>query len=655
MQDTNIMVKVLNNFFQTDSFKKSPFTFRDPNYDYISDTLKIAFTIIPKTHKLEKILPEIKKAVEHLTLKKNLNIEKLTILLPIEYDQLIDEYISFLKNKYSPSFAIDVLYRPDYQNFYKQYSYLIAGDQYKIRRLPKFITDIPTGKAYHVHGIDPLLDEMFQKIEENLSKTIVLHNILPGAGKTTAALAFIHKYSTKFNHIAYVLINGDFKICFFNAFYKGKLNFRYNKQLSEEENFYNLINILNKIEGNNLLVVDGITNIKNLANILLLHNKLTWKKLIVSDFIIIGYINIPLPKLATKDTLGIFKFYLKKNRNIEKLKTLSNKLNNHPLLIHFYAKNIVYDKNFTVEKAIELIEKKNKSPQHFGEYLQKNIYQSEQKTINSFLKYISAIYELRQKQWTNLQKKILSFFAAVPLKSFHIETIKQILQIKPQQENEFIDAILDLISQGWLDSDKNGIFTYSLIAVVLHKKLKPNTKKLREYLNFIEKKLNNKDINKALEYIPDAEIVLTTLFDVNIQSSVILEKIAQIYEAMQRPDALAYYRLAADILINIYNENMDDIMAEYIALLYKKAHDYNKSLILANEALEMRKSKVSYPDESLADIHILLAELLYNVKHYHQAYVHAEQAYEILLNFYDENHKKIKTVKQLLENIFNKL
>ncbi len=653
MKNTQIILDVLNKFFKSENFDLAPFEVRSKNSDFFSEKQQTFITIIDNYKTLEKVLQEIKKTITALSGKP---IKRLYIITNVEQDEIIDAYIKFLKEKFNPEFDIKIFYEDFYSKFIETYKDLRSSNEL-LDKLPKKLTPVPISKSYNVFGVDELLQQIHSTLEKQ--NKINIYTQYPCLGKTTLGLSYVAKYEDDYDHIAYVPFMTDIEMSFITPFMRG-MNFKIDERVSLDENYENLVRILSKIEGKNLLILDNVVisfdKLSFFARLTYLEDDLkNWKIILLSNAPLDGYNDLELPFPDTQQAKKIFKFFYKKEKNNELIENFLRKVNNNPALIHLFAKNLSTTPDLSLTKLLELLESYETKIYRFANYLK--FFNDKIKTRISFwLKYVLAIFEYQLPNFSDLQKRILTFFAAMPLKPYDIETLKEIMNIPEDQTDEFGNAIIDLISQGWLDSDRDGIYTYSLIAVILHKKLKPTVKKVGSYIEFLYRKLSNTDINKTLPYVSDAQILLSTIYDINRQVAFLTVKIAETLEALDAFGYKDYYYLAADYLAKIYSEgNMNEEISELIAHLFFKAEVYENAIYFADMTVKIIRSKNDYDPLHLADALMTLTYMYNHLKKYKLALITIEQALDIYTEYLKANDQKLLEARKLHEEISQKL
>jgi len=109
------------------------------------------------------------------------------------------------------------------------------------------------GRDDELLRLDTLLDK-----HEN----VLLLNGIGGIGKTTVAKEYYHRYATKYDSLIWL----DYRESLFDSFMSKNMQSYFHiikLAQSAEEAFMSVIKVLSQIEGNNLFVIDNLSNIND--------------------------------------------------------------------------------------------------------------------------------------------------------------------------------------------------------------------------------------------------------------------------------------------------------------------------------------------------------------------------------------------------------
>lgn len=229
-----------------------------------------------------------------------------------------------------------------------------------------------------------------------------------------------------------------------------------NKKIVKKEAFAKIIAGLSKIDGNNLLIIDGANAklIEYLDNLLISDN---WRLLVSSREDIIGFEPLQLSFLENENGVDAFKFFsgLRDKAISEEFKKqihrIVNILGGHPLAIEITAKSFLTANNTTLTKLLDLLEER-------GLYQDKITYI---KTLYDKVKIDTYIQDCLNAAFSlvNLSKReveVLSFFCIFPPQKIAISSIQKLVtESELGKDWEFIINIL--IKKGWIKEDKEEI------------------------------------------------------------------------------------------------------------------------------------------------------------------------------------------------------
>ncbi len=648
----NFLITVLNHAYQTDSFELA-----QPPLHIYSKQLKIGFyTLINniKQHdsvSMTELFHAVKQLFNQLKNDKGLEIKRLAILATITEDEMIDEFLDFQKQKLQLDFQVEFWGWETLQDVIKGYKYFMPDAQEV--EISTYVNYVPTANIYQLFGYEQVLQQVDNKIDSSLNP-VVLHNPLHGTGRTAMALAyaFHYDYQRKFDHFAYVEAVQNLKLDFVLSF-DGYAGFLYNPELDLDTNFEILLDYLNKIQGRNLLIIDGIYNTEQASTCLTIANRLNWKVLITSKFRIYSFENIYLNHPAEDDAVKIFKYYAPEVDD-EKLKILLKKISYHPFTVVLLAKFYSYfsRQGLDFEHFFEILSKNEKKIFKLHDYLDKSLNKNQLSLQTAILKQIMAIFDYQVKGLTRLERRILLIASVLPPQ---LVTLKQLRTFVPYgKEEDFQDTVLMLLSKGWLEADKGRFRVPAYIRMVLHKKLRPTPTKLRRYLRLLTEKISQMTV-ESLKWINFAQAFIKSMFQVTVEVADLSLYLADLLDAINlNAQAEDYYRYAAYIYEEIVNEYDTEELFQILAKIWKRLGDYHKAMFYAHLLLEAYES-YDEPSVELADTYKLMAEIYFAMGDFQKAIYYIENALDIYSMILDPNDRKIKQLEELHKRLTEKL
>ncbi len=522
-----------------------------------------------------------------------------------------------------------------------------------------YLNFVPTANIYQLFGIENLLSTIDEKIDSALTP-VVLHNPISGTGKTTAALSYVYHYDyqKKFDHYAYVQVDTDVKLDFINAF-DGRIGFEYKPVLGLKANFNMLLELLSRVPGRNLLIIDGIREISDTSIILEIKDKLNWKIIIVSAFRIYGFENIyidhPLPEVAQK----IFIYFFKNLTFTKTLEDLLDRIYYHPFTIVFFAKTLShFYEELSLEELNAISREMDSRVFRLGLYIPKDLTKTQIVIIRTILKNIMAVFDLQARKFTPAEKKILTLAAVLPRKYMSFSFLKSVIN---EDEDRFNDAVLLLLSKGWLDADKDKFRVPPFIKAVLHKKLKPSPSNLHNYIVFLERKLKDVGSPEAIQWIEHAVNVIDALRTADIHVANLVMSVARNYEALKDLNkARKYYEMSGYLMEMLYKGTNDFKILEVIVGIWAKTDNYERALFFANHILEridLENEKIDR--EKIVYWYRVISELYLRTDNYEKAIELADNAMDMAMMIYDKSDERLKEIvsfhKRLSTEFNNKI
>ncbi len=648
----DFLIATLNHAYETESFELA----RPPLHIY-SKELKIGFYTLINSLKqadsvsMTELFHTVKQLFEDLKENKSLELKRLAILATITEDEMIEEFLDFQKQKLQLDFEVEFWGWETLQNIIKGYKYFLpnASDV----EIGTYVNYVPTANIYQLFGYGEVLQQIDNKIDSSLNP-VVLHNPLHGTGRTAMALAyaFHYDYQRKFDHFAYVEAVQNLKLDFVLSF-DGYAGYLYNPELDLDTNFEILLDYLNKIQGRNLLVIDGIYNTEQASTCLTIANRLNWKILITSKFRIFSFENIYLNHPKPQDAIKIFKYYAPEVDE-EKLKVLLEKISYHPFTIVLLAKFYSYfnRQGLDFEQFFEILTKIDKRTFKLNDYLDKSLNKNQLSLQTTILKQIMAIFDYQVKDLTRLERRILLIASVLPSQ---LVTLKQLRTFVPYgKEEEFQDTVLMLISKGWLEADKGRFRVPSYIRMVLHKKLRPTPTKLRRYLRLLTEKISRLTV-ESLKWINFAQAFIKSMFQVTVEVADLSLYLADLLDTINLKDqAEDFYRYAAYIYEEIINEYDSEELFQILAQIWKRLGDYHKAMFYAHLLLEAYEA-YEEPTIELANTYKLVAEIYFAIGDYNKAVYYTENALDIYSMLLEPDDQRIKNLEQFHKTLTEKL
>ncbi|MEA3452103.1 MAG: hypothetical protein U9Q83_09410, partial [Bacteroidota bacterium] len=520
-------------------------------FQIISEDLSVGVKLFYNTFELEpsSIIEMVLESVNEIE-KVNTYSEKIII---IDYDLrgIIDYLFDIIEDSYGTDFQIwDI-------NVLQKHFDKIKDEKSKITVIKKNhdfeLTKFPVSKTFNNNVFAKTFDLIDREFFINQNSICVLHKEIFGCGKTNTAVEYAFARKNKFKYIVYISIKNDFRVDFMNSFFHSSLfsssNSFYNFDDNVYFNFYKLVDIISAIESEILFVVDGVNRNTDVAIIKDLFNELKHKLLIVSSTKLVEFPNVELFISKKKTAIEFFESYVAKFNKSE-FEEIFEKLDYNLFLINFIGKFLKNNNTINFRDVYKAIKLKESKIYHLVKYMPENL-SSKGETVNRGLfKSVMAVYEIQIINFTSFQKNILTILSVFSNTSFSLNELQNLMQIPNKKVDSFIDSILDLHNQGWIFVEKNTIFVNEIVRAVLHKKLKPKTKDLKNVINYIINELITNEISIDTIRFWNYSI---TLLDNIMSISISLSKLAEVIASIS--NEFGYWKLSIeqyDMALYIY-------------------------------------------------------------------------------------------------------
>ncbi len=536
----------------------------------------------------------------------------------------------------------------------------------KKHRQDKFLNLVP---KYNYKSLIDRVDIItrIHKILVGTNELIVLSGV-GGIGKTAISLAYCNtpKFMEQYDHIAWVTVTDDLRSDLMSKLSNEETGFKYYEDLSTEDNFYNFISTLSKIQGNNLLIIDNANSPKKLLQIKNYLESLRWKILITSRANPEEYNVIDINELEFQHCKDLFlRHYKKKDVNDEALKHIFEKINYHTLLTELLAKASNKNPFLNIKKITGILKKQDdlKAP-----LLQNKITISNpnatQQEINQEYKlydYIIAIFDI--ENLNENEKKYLSYFSVLPYSDISIYDLVKFFQIKDENLIDFTDTLNDLVTKGWLiqnnlENDGEIIIAYKchqLIQTVVREKLDISADNLNDLIAFFVKQIEIKPNINWIDnkyYMRYVDEIIINIKEYNLSYTILLREYAELLNKFSRYNESIQYAEKALRLIQKYeNQNKLEIAKTYMVLGVSNSDngDFHTALKNKLKAKSLMDDLENCPNIELGTLYTLLAVEYRKLGEYDESIKQSKTAIEILKS------DKSEGAQVLLAQVYDRL
>ncbi len=319
-------------------------------------------------------------------------------------------------------------------------------------RFPHFINNLPlqnpafTGRKKELTKIKELIDH---------EHGLLVVNGVGGVGKTALLRQFCHQFGDEYNHLIWANgKNGILENLCLDENLRSNLSistaYQHTANIAQR-----IVNLLNTIQGNNLLVLDDVDEEFNQIRRILPLNA-NWKIIATSRFEFDGFPDLTLGSLTEKDALQLFYQHYHLQVNDEIIKQLFKPFDYHALSIELFAKTAQFHKL----PLTDLQKRVHSLGFDIGKKVNIN---SEHSTllINDLGRYYEKMFPVESNPKEEIE--ILRKFTLLPASFIEINDLFKLFSITQKQEEEFSFHLNRLVQKGWL---ANLYTSYKLNAII---------------------------------------------------------------------------------------------------------------------------------------------------------------------------------------------
>ncbi len=490
---------------------------------------------------------------------------------------------------------------------------------------PNYINRCPYYVSKNLIGREDYLEDLSKCLDSN--KIVYLESGIPGIGKTTLAKAFINdeKYYNKWDNIAWITVSNNILENFIDQFSKSDNFFDYKTDHDISTNFKFLYRELQKVKGNNLIIIDNANKHDELLEFLNKIKNINWKILLVGQVSTENFYSINLPPINQSSAIELFYKHYKKEKNDRMLVFILQLINNHTFLVELIAKVANSNSNINILKLYEILRKAKLKPQFIVpvKEFKKNISEELMNIERELYKFVAEIYEL--ENFTAEEIMYLRYFTVLPPYEIPENLLISFLGINENSKSQFNFTLSCLVKKGWLHNNYDSYSIHFLIQPVLFKILSPSSENCTPLIDFFNNHIDFSSENQLLQkkiYLTYAESVVYSLFDNSEKLIELTEKLAVFYLKLENyQTCLEYNLLALTMKEIVFHENLEILADSYneISILYGLLGNYELDLQYAFKALELRKKIYKSEHLKLAESYNNIAITLRNKNEYKQA------------------------------------
>lgn len=329
--------------------------------------------------------------------------------------------------------------------------------------IPKYLTLLPDVISNIVLDWDTFLIDVKTSLEE---KKIVSIYAEGGMGKTSFAKKYLKAYN-QYNHIIWINVENSISYAFsFDEILLNNLNIEFSENDDNEHKFKLIINEINKIEGNNLLIVDIQNANDEIESLKLIASLTNWEKLILTRSHLKNITSFKLPKISFEFAKKIYiTSCAKEEIDDELFKDFFDFIDYNVLVIELTAKTIENSIDLSLNSFLNSLKEQKLDDVEFNIDIDITEENSSIRIFQFLLKKFSF------NNLENLEKTYLDYLALLPSTNIYIEDVILINGADNYNKNKITigNIINSLEKKGLIEysSDRKRINIHKIIREVI--------------------------------------------------------------------------------------------------------------------------------------------------------------------------------------------
>ncbi|MEL6719137.1 MAG: tetratricopeptide repeat protein, partial [Bacteroidota bacterium] len=496
------------------------------------------------------------------------------------------------------------------------------------------------------------------------SKSLVLVSGLGGIGKTTLVNYYLSRYQAAYKHIGWVSCTGDFKndvlASLDNEDALGK-----DESSDLEARFQNKLLQLQKLSGNNLLVIDNINTPAEAQEVLQYKDRFpnNFQLLMTARVALQGYPTHQIGVLEEADAIDLFKkhYTFKKGDSEDQLQTLLKHIGRHTLVIEMLAKGMAMSGRMNLARMSERIREKGLQSIKVEASTQRAGGQN--KRLNEFVAEVLdlSFQDINEENWLLLQQLVV-----LPPVAHEFDLLIHLLGCDEEEAQDQLDAQLSRLQ-------KRGLLEYQAENIQLHPVLREvvleKSNLEYEHLAIIVERLDEilyYDNNNPKHQLADrqpliiyGDAIVEQVQDLEEEKvSELLDDLGGVYEEFGQYHKAAKLReRALAIAEAIFEPNHRTVIVRlsHLAIVYRQLGLYEKSAQLAEKSLRIAKEIFESGHSEIAVRQSNLANVYLNLGRYEEAANLLEGALQSALDNFGDKHPNVAVSQSNLANVYRNL
>lgn len=315
-------------------------------------------------------------------------------------------------------------------------------------KTPKHLNLLPDFSSIDIFGWDDFLNQVHSVLSKK--KTISIYSE-GGMGKTTFGKKYLKTFDN-YDHIIWVNVENSFSTSLLlDDVLRTNLKFTASTESeSIDSTFKNLLNTLNKIEGENLIIIDIQESEKELAEIKSLSLSPNWHKLIFTRSHLKTLPNNKLPVLSFKVTKEIYLSHCYREKaNDRLLKEFFEAVDYNILIIELVSKTIESSIDLSLKDFVTSLKEQELDKDDFKIDIEINDKDDSIRIFNYLIERFSL------PKLKSIERNYLEYLSILPSNNIVIEDLILINGLKDYNENKI--TIINIVNS----LDKKGLINIS--------------------------------------------------------------------------------------------------------------------------------------------------------------------------------------------------
>lgn len=420
-------------------------------------------------------------------------------------------------------------------------------------------------------GREDLLKEIDDKLKK-LDLPLLISGI-GGMGKTAVAVAYGKDpiYHPAYQHIAWINVTDNIFSNLFSTFQgNAVIPFEYSTDGDRQKDSKNIMQLLTKVPGQNLLLIDNANEEKELQEFIEAWKKYMpgWKCIITTRSENSAYRKhlIQLQVISPEAAAELFKTHNTEDFDDNSFKAIYEYIGGHTFLIELLAKYGQESSLVNGTKEI-LTYLKSKGIKALNRAVLAGRGQQE-KTDKLVSEFVMGLYDpLTLKE---NEKECLRYFSVLTAADFEFLTLVRLFGIPEEEKDNFDNTLNILYKKGWLIHSGSTFKCHQIIQEICKEKLKPDADNCDTLIKGLSDLFKKTSTTEAIPFFETGLSVINNIQDTSFGYALMQVHLSvRIAETGNFLDALNLLQLARQIFINLNKKTNEYSCLERMGVIYR--------------------------------------------------------------------------------------